>query len=290
MSVIQSILLGILQGVAEFLPISSSGHLKIAQSLFGVEDIPLLYDIFLHLATLIAVIIYFWPKIWSLLCCFGRWISRKPASTELSSNEADLFCANDVIGRKNIIAIILSTIVTGAIGLITNTIIPDLSVKFICAGFLVTSALLIFSSIKEKKMNKKALENGNSNTEQKAISPLQALFIGLLQGVGTLPGVSRSGSTIAGALFCGIDKKSAGNYSFIISIPAILAAFLLDVKDIGEVSSSIGFIPLISGCAAAFVTGYIALAFLMKLINKGKLAWFAAYLIPVGILGMIFLK
>ena len=111
-----------------------------------------------------------------------------------------------------------------------------------------------------------------------------------MQGIGTLPGISRSGSTIAGALFCGVDRSLAGEYSFIISIPAILGAFILELKDLGEVSSTVGAAPVIAGCAAAFATGYISLTFLMKMIKKGKLQYFALYLMPLAIFGLIFLK
>ena len=110
-----------------------------------------------------------------------------------------------------------------------------------------------------------------------------------MQGLGTLPGISRSGSTISGALFSKLDRKAAGDYSFIISIPAILGAFVLDLKDLGEVSSTIGMPQVLAGCIAAFITGFISLKLLMKIIRKGKLAWFSAYLIPAGILGLIFL-
>ena len=110
-----------------------------------------------------------------------------------------------------------------------------------------------------------------------------------MQGVGTLPGISRSGSTIAGALLCGVDRKAAGEYSFIISIPAILGAFILELKDLGDVSESVGLLPLIFGCIASFIVGYLSLALLMTTIRKGKLQWFACYLIPVAILGFIFL-
>ena len=129
----------------------------------------------------------------------------------------------------------------------------------------------------------------NSSTFEKAPTWWQSLIIGFAQGVGTLPGVSRSGSTIAGSLFCGVDRAEAGEFSFIVSIPAILGAFILEAKDLGQVASSIGAEPVIAGCAAAFASGYIALTWLMKIIRKGKLEWFACYLIPVGILGMIFL-
>ena len=111
-----------------------------------------------------------------------------------------------------------------------------------------------------------------------------------MQGFGTLPGISRSGTTIAGALFGGVNRSLAGEFSFIVSIPAILGAFILELKDLGEMSSSIGAAPIIAGCIASFAVGYFSLSVLMKIIKKGKLQWFAAYLIPVGILGLIFLK
>lgn len=293
MTTFQAIVLGALQGLAEFLPISSSGHLKVAQNLFGLGEVPLLFDVFLHLATLLAVCIYFWKKIWALLKCLGRWITRKEMPESEKSD--DLLCGTDQMGRKAIIAIILSTIITGVMGIITSKLIPELSIKVTCAGFLVTSCLLIFSAIIEKKRSA-SLEAAATpepvvgRATSQGISVLQSLVIGFMQGIGTLPGVSRSGSTIAGALFCGVDRKVAGEYSFIVSIPAILGAFILESKDLGEVNSTIGIGVVAAGCTSAFIVGYLSLALLMKMIRKGKLQWFAAYLIPAGILGMIFLK
>lgn len=275
MSVIQGILLGILQGVAEFLPISSSGHLDVAKNLFGLGDVPILFDVLLHLATLAAVCLYFRRKIWELLKTLARWIAQKQADENEKQN------------RCMIIAIIISTAVTGVIGIATSKLIPNLSVKYVCAGFVITAILLIFSAMKEKRNESKVKPAGNSKSP---VSAIQALFIGFMQGVGTLPGISRSGSTIAGALFAGVDRKVAGEYSFIISIPAILGAFILEVKDLEKVSQTIGAAPIVAGCAAAFAAGYISLTLLMKIIQKGKLQWFAAYLIPAGIIGMIFLR
>jgi undecaprenyl-diphosphatase len=275
MSVIQGILLGILQGVAEFLPISSSGHLDVAKNLFGLGDVPILFDVLLHLATLAAVCLYFRRKIWELLKTLARWIAQKQADENEKQN------------RRMIIAIIISTAVTGVIGIATSKLIPNLSVKYVCAGFVITAILLIFSAMIEKRNESKVKPAGNSKSP---VSAIQALFIGFMQGVGTLPGISRSGSTIAGALFAGVDRKVAGEYSFIISIPAILGAFILEVKDLEKVSQTIGAFPIVAGCAAAFAAGYISLTLLMKIIQKGKLQWFAAYLIPAGIIGMIFLR
>ena len=284
MTVIKGILLGILQGIAEFLPISSSGHLAVVQKLFSLEEVPLLFDIMLHLATLLAVVLYFRKKIWTLLCVFGRLIARRPAPKAV--NKDDLLCGTEARGRMTILAVIITTVVTGAIGVFTSKLIPDMPVKVTCAGFIVTAILLVFSSIIERR-NSGAVKNSAEKND--GIKWYQAIVIGVMQGFGTLPGISRSGSTIAGSQLCGVNRAAAGEYSFIVSIPAILGAFLLELKDFAEVGSTVGAAPVIAGCAAAFAWGYISLAVLMKIIRKGKLEWFACYLIPAGILGILFL-
>lgn len=276
MSMIQGIVLGVFQGIAEFLPISSSGHLAVLQYLFGLEDVPLLFDVFLHLATLLSVVLFFRKKIWELLCSFARVFV--PAK-----NPDEVQIENQKENKKYILAIILATIVTGIMGVISSKFVENVPVRFDCAGFIVTAVLLVLSSVVEKKSGR------ISEDEKKSVSWIQALVIGFAQGVGTLPGISRSGSTIAGALFCGVSRSTAGEFSFIVSIPAILGAFILEAKDLGEVAGSIGFDVVIAGCAAAFASGYLSLTWLMKLIKKGRLEWFACYLVPAGVLGMIFL-
>ncbi|WP_294429656.1 undecaprenyl-diphosphate phosphatase [uncultured Treponema sp.] len=300
MSVFQAIILGVLQGIAEFLPISSSGHLAVAQKLFGLNDVPLLFDVMLHLATLAAVILYFRKKIARLFVILFRWIfknqkgnafpslqtqafSATPSnggSAPVTPPETDLLTGTDELGRKTILAVIFATVITGAMGIVTSKLIPEMPIKVTCAGFLFTACLLIFSSFWAKKHDRPL--------EAKGISIRQSLFIGFMQGIGTLPGISRSGSTIAGAQFAGVNRAAAGEFSFIVSIPAILGAFVLEAKDLGEVGSQIGALPVFCGCIASFAWGYLSLSILMKLIRKGKLEWFACYLIPLGILGLIF--
>ena len=126
MSVLQGILLGVLQGIAEFLPISSSGHLAVFQELFSLSDIPLVFDVMLHLATLAAVVLFFWKKIWALLCVFGRWICRRSLP-------------EDKAGLNMIAALVLGTAVTGVFGIVFSDLIPEMPVKFVCAGFIVTA-------------------------------------------------------------------------------------------------------------------------------------------------------
>ncbi|MBR6566333.1 MAG: undecaprenyl-diphosphate phosphatase, partial [Spirochaetaceae bacterium] len=271
-------LLGLLQGIAEFLPISSSGHLAIAQELFNLEDVPLLFDVFLHLATLGAVVLFFRKRIWSLFQVMGRWICRR----SLPEDKADL---------QTIVALLLGTLVTGIFGILLSDVVEDIDEKFICVGFFVTAGLLIFSDAVEEGRRKKRLATDPDFTVGKSggVKPLQGLGIGLAQGFGVLPGISRSGSTIAGALLCGVDREQAGEFSFLLSIPAILGAFVLQLEDLDEIGSAVGIAPVVAGCIAAFVAGIFALSVLMKIVRKGKLEWFAVYLIPLGILGLIFL-
>lgn len=278
MSVLEGILLGVLQGIAEFLPISSSGHLAIAQELFNLEDVPLLFDVFLHLATLGAVVLFFRKRIWSLLQVVGRWICRR----SLPEDKADL---------QTILALLLGTLVTGIFGIFLSDVVEDIDEKLICVGFFVTAGLLIFGDAMEERRRKKRLATDQDFTVGKAsgVKPLQGLGIGLAQGFGVLPGISRSGSTIAGALLCGVDREQAGEFSFLLSIPAILGAFVLQLEDLDEIGSAVGIAPVVAGCISAFIAGIFALSVLMKIVRKGKLEWFAVYLIPLGILGLIFL-
>ncbi len=273
MSVAEGLLLGMVQGIAEFLPISSSGHLMVVQQLLSLGDVPLLFDVFLHLATLAAVVLFFRKKILSLFAVFFRWVLHRPPMESLEREQEE---------RRYIVAVLLATLVTGVIGLAVEKKLKNLSIQFIFIGFLVTAVFLVLSSVLEKK--RKSQPAGTS------ISWWQGLVIGFAQGVGTLPGVSRSGSTIAGALLSGVTRETAGEFSFIASIPAILGAFILEAKDLGSVSSSVGFVPVVAGCVAAFATGYAALYCLMKIIRRGHLEWFALYLVPVGVLGLLIVR
>lgn len=252
MNVLQSFFLGLLQGIAEFLPISSSGHLRIAQSFFGLEEIPLLFDVLLHLATLFAVCIFFRKKIIQLLCF------------------------ND---KSYIINVIIVTFLTGVIGIIIKKLLDEdkISIKFSYLGLIITGLILFIPKfIVQKKQTEK----------NKAPSLKQSFIVGLAQGIGTLPGISRSGITISTGLLRGIEREVACEFSFIVSIPAILGAFLLEVKDFGQVTQTIGIVPLLVGFFTAFISGYFALVVLMKLIKKGHLEWFSFYLIPVGLIGL----
>ncbi len=286
MSIIEAVVLGLLQGITEFLPVSSSGHLVVAQRLFGLQEVPLLFNVFLHLATLFAVVIFFRKQIIDLVFVLYRWVFNKPLQTE--AEKKGLFSqANSLLEekakRQMIIALIAATVVTGVMGLGISQILPDLPIVFVYIGFLATASILILSSRVAPKINK-------DEKQLTYVTPLQGLAIGFVQGIGVFPGISRSGITISGGIIFGLNRNVAGEFSFLLSIPAILGAFLLEVKDLDGVASSIGSVPVLLGCIAAFISGFFALAFLMKLIKKGKLEYFAYYLIPLAIVGLVFFR
>ncbi|UTC66784.1 MULTISPECIES: undecaprenyl-diphosphate phosphatase [unclassified Treponema] len=258
MSIFQAIILGAVQGFAEFLPVSSSGHLAVVEYFFKQEDLPILFDILLHVATLAAVCTVFAKKIAGLFCVLGRFIIRKSKPED----KEDL----------NIIAaIIIATAITGVIGLLLRDWVKVIDIRFIPIFFIVTGLLLIASSkIKCGKSSKK-------------IGLITAIVTGFAQGIGVIPGISRSGSTISASLFAGLDREKAGEFSFLLSIPAILAAFILEVKSADNLFAGISPIALIAGMISAFIVGYFSLRFLLTLIKKGKLMYFAFYLIPLGI-------
>ena len=285
MNVLQSIFLGAVQGVTEFLPISSSGHLKIMEALFNLS-VPDWFDVFLHLATLLAIVIYFWKQIVEFFQVLFRWIGKKPAPEKPLI--ADGLCKTEEAGRRTIIAVLITTVVTAVLGLGVEKIKDILDEKgvpskfvilAIFTGFIITSGLLITCGIINKLREKNIASESNVKPYNGITIP-QALFVGLFQGIGTLPGISRSGSTIASGVYSGVDRKLAGDYSFIVSIPAILGAALLKavkfvkaIKDgcftfsvMGNASAVtqngtevVGIIPVIAGFLASFAVGYFSL-------------------------------
>lgn len=258
MTILQAIILGAIQGLAEFLPISSSGHLAIAEYFFKQNDLPILFDILLHLATLAAVCTVFAKKIGRLFCVLGRWCMRKSKPED----------ADDL---KMILAIIIATAITGVLGIALKHWVKNIDVRVIPFFFIITGIALILSSyIKPKK-------------QFKTPALISALIVGTAQGIGVIPGISRSGSTISAALFAGIDRETAGEFSFLLSIPAILAAFILELKSADTLFTGVSFSALSAGMITAFIVGFFSLKFLLGLVKRGKLMYFAFYLIPVGI-------
>lgn len=271
MSVLEAFLQGLIQGFTEFLPVSSSGHLSLFQHFFGLNgESAVAVTLVLHLGTLIAVFVAFWDKIKKLIVEFfhmlGKIFTGKFKFKESSPEQ------------RMIIMLIVSILPLFAFyifkdffeGLASDS---DIIVEGI--GFLYTSALLFLSTSKR-------FADGKHTCGDVTVG--SALLIGAFQGVALVPGISRSGSTISAGLLTGLKREDAVEYSFILGIPIILAGSLLELKDIGGASESIGILPLIVCFVVAAVAGYFAIRLIKLLVVSDKFRIFAYYTLVLGII------
>ncbi len=261
MSFIQSIILGALQGFTEFLPVSSSGHLAVVESFMKLQEVPVLFDILLHLATLLVVIIVFRNRLSGIIISLFK---RNNINDEDKTN------------RKLFLMILVSTFFTGIIGLGLNGLEVENYLFVIYIFFITTGFILIGSKF------------WGGNIDYSSLGIKQGVITGISQGLGVLPGISRSGITISAALLSGMSREKAGEYSFLISLPAILGAFILELKDAEGLLDMVDPLIIGTGMLSAFIAGLLSLKILLKLIRNGKLYLFSFYLIPLGIIGLIF--
>lgn len=257
------VLLGFIQGFTEFLPVSSSGHLALAKIFFGMEMPPLSYDLVLHVATMAATVLFFFNDILSL---FREWV-------------LGLFSKKDrtLPGWSVGWAVFFGTMVTGAIGLLIKDFAERAMMNSLMVGFglLFTGILLISSRFLRKGFGK--------------VSSSDGLFIGIAQGIAVMPGVSRSGMTMIAGTAAGISREEAFRFSFLLSIPAIMGAALLQTKDVGGFDLFLSSLPQgwFLGAAAAFVSGLASLFVLRKLVIASKWWFFGIYCLALGSLSMV---
>ncbi len=244
MNLPQSIILGIVQGITEFFPISSSGHLVIIQGLFGMKEPQLAFDIFLHIGTLISVLIYFRKDIIKIVT-------------------KDRFTA---------VYLIAASIPTFIIGLMFKDIVEELFARPRIVGYaLLATGVLLLSAAFYLRFNR--------TKEHKKIGIINSILIGAAQGVAIIPGISRSGATIVAGILSGIDKEEAVKFSFLLSIPAILGATIFKCQDIGSSLTSAALPYFISGGLAAAITGIFSISVLLKAVKGDKLYIFGIYCI-----------
>ena len=271
LSLLSAILLGLVQGVAEFLPISSSGHLAIAEHLLasGSIDVPDFYDVLLHLGTLIAVFVAYWQDIRDMI-------------RELIDGVRDLAhgaTPNPVPpARRMILLIIVGTLPLFAVLLIKDFVESLGESLFFIAAALVVTGFLLFASDRVRKGRK---------TEKNA-SLVDVLLVGVAQAIATCPGISRSGTTITAGCFVGFDRKFAVRFSFLLSIPAILGANILSLKDAVEAGIIWADVPVyLVGVAVAAGVGYLCIRLLRMIADKGRFGWFAYYCWAAGALTLV---
>ncbi len=286
MSVLESIFLGIVQGVTEFLPVSSSGHLAILENIFHIEtNGSMLFDIMLHLGTLVAVFIVYHKDIWNMireaLFMVGDIFSNLHTFLLNKIHKTSLKYKKIVHNsyRKFVVLILVSTVPTGLIGVLGKDIVEGAGETLLIPGIclLITGVLLLMAELKKE-----------GNKTPKTVSYGNGLVIGAAQGLATLPGLSRSGTTIATCLFCGLERKFAVKYSFILSIPAILGAAVLEIKDvIAEPIQTSQIAVYAVGMVFAGVVGYICIKTMLIIVRKKKFHYFAYYCFAVGIVAIV---
>lgn len=261
MTWIEALVLGLVQGLTEYLPVSSSGHLEIGKALLGVEvEGGLTFDVVVHVATVLATLAVLWKEVSWIF----RGLLRPPYNDE----------------QRYAVNILISMVPIGIVGVFFKDKIDAIfegSIEVVGWCLLVTAALL-------------ALTHYAKPQPRERISPLHAFIIGVAQAVAVLPGLSRSGTTIATGLLLGNRKETLAQFSFLMVIPPILGEALLDCKEIVEVGAEqVSLTALAVGFVAAFVSGCFACRLMISLVKRAKLIWFAAYCAVVGLCVLLFL-
>lgn len=253
MSIFEAIILGIIQGLTEFLPVSSSGHLELASHFLGIDEPNnMQFSIALHGATVLSTVVVFWHELWKLIKGFFQF----------KMNEE----------TKYIINIFISMIPIGIVGVLFKSQIESLftsNVLLVGSMLLVTAALLVFAQ--------------RAKPREKEVTPKSAFIIGLTQALAIVPGLSRSGTTISTGLMLGVKREEVSKFSFLMVLIPILGANFLDLIGGGASAVSVATGPLLVGSITAFITGAFACRLMIRLINRGKLIWFAVYCVAMGL-------
>ncbi len=296
----QAALLGLLQGIAEFLPISSSGHLVLGQYLLGI-DVPRLpngeadiaFEVFVHFGTVLSIVTVYRARIATILKDLWQAV-RQPSlirrawaggPIERTGDEpfAEMLGDEDG-GAEGVIPstrlslyILLSMIPTGIVYVLFKDRLEAIfdDPKLVCGMLLVTGTVLLLARLRPNPTGH--------------LTPLKTAVIGFAQSLALIPGISRSGSTICTAIYQNVDRKEAADFSFLMSLPVIVGATLLKTLDLFETGITIGVVPLLVGTVVAFVAGIWAIKVVIAFVQRGSLAWFAAYCYVVGIVGLIWI-
>ncbi len=256
MNIFQAAVLGLVQGLAEFLPISSSGHLILARLLMGISDAEaamgkyIIFDVLLHAGTLLAVVVVFWKDWWGIL--------KNPFKS------------------KTLLLLIIASLPALVVVVLFNDLVEQFFTGwFLGVSFLITAVFLLIAESVSAKPGVRAQKPSFKH----------AIVMGIMQAISLLPGVSRSGSTLTGGLCSKLDRKAAAKFAFMMSAPAILGSLIFEGKSAIENGylAELDLVPTIVGVVIAAVSGYLAIRFMLKLIQKVSLNWFALYVAIVGV-------
>lgn len=269
MHLIEALIFGIVQGISEFLPISSTAHIIIVELLLGYNFPGLAFEIYLHIASVFAVMLYFRRELWAVITGFFSYFGKKTPENKIYF----------MFG----IYIIIATAITGVLGIFLKFQVVEVmkTPAFIAFALVVTgTALILIERFKEY-----------GNRREDNMTYLDAVLVGLAQTVAVLPGISRSGSTVIVALWAGLDRETAVRYSFLLVIPAILGSTVLAIGEVSlEIWAAVGTAPLVVSFLASFVFSLVGIVWLIDFLKKGRLVYFAAYCFIVAILVFFFVQ
>lgn len=286
MNIGKAILMGLIQGLTEFLPVSSSGHLALIKQLFKMDTgSGILFDVLLHVATLAAICVVYFKDVARLFIEFIGIV--KDVFTNIviffkgmgSANKSDYVPIMTSSYRRFAVMVIVSTIPTGILGILLNDVVDAASASLIVTGIcLIGTGIILFIA--------DLIEGGNKKPKDSNLG--DAFCVGAAQGIATLPGLSRSGTTITACLLCGFDRKFAVKYSFIMSIPAILGALILELTKIGSETITMGDVGCyLVGMVIAALVGFAALIAVMKLVLSKFFKYFGFYCMGIGVVSII---
>ena len=288
----EAVVLGLLQGVAEFLPISSSGHLVLGQYFLGIQEADITFEVFVHFGTVLSIVTVYWRRILTIFQDLFRGLAggklgqafragpierapEEPFSQEFGDETGG--GRGPVPGLRLAVFILLSMVPTGIVYVLFGDTLEGLFEypKFVCGMLLVTGTLLLLARLRPHP-------NGH-------LSVGKSLLVGLAQGAAMIPGISRSGSTICTAIYSNVDRKEAADFSFLMSLPVIVGATLLKVLDLVEEGADVDVLPLAIGTLVAYVTGIWAIKVVIAVVQRGDLRYFAYYCFAAGTLGLLFI-
>lgn len=268
---IDALLLGALQGLTEYLPVSSSGHLVLARELIGVQEPNLLFDVVVHVATLVVTVVFYRGHLVAMVR------ESREAWTALLRSAEPTALRRRLPSARLALWVVVGTVPTGVIGLVFE---DDLKALFVAprlaAAMLFVTAVLLLASRLRRPVQR----------DQVAMTWVDAVIIGTVQGLAIIPGISRSGSTIAIGLLLGLDRELAARFSFLLSIPAILGALLVQFGDASSDRLADGSL-LGIGFVSSLIAGFLALALVLPVVRRGRLHWFAVYLVPIAVAGWV---
>ncbi len=267
MSVFQAFILGIVQGLTEFLPVSSSGHLVLVPEFFNIPTPGVSFDVLLHVATLVAVVGYFIKDV-------AKIVAALFSPRRMTKEEVRYW-------RRLFVWLVIGSVPAAIFGLALNSFFESLFSSTASVGIflMVTAVLLVASDLATRA----AVRRNRPGASLREMRPVDAVIVGCFQALAIAPGISRSGSTISAGVFLGFDRETAARFAFLLSIPAILGAFLFKLPDLGGGATGTSGAALFVGFLAAAVSGFLAVRFMMRFLKKHPLWGFAVYTALVGL-------